>query len=84
ENAARAMGGRAGISFKRSAQDALQGADALAVVTEWLEFRSPDFDVLARELKARALFDGRNLYDPGTARKAGLAYHGIGRSQVDE
>ncbi|RYG06688.1 MAG: UDP-glucose 6-dehydrogenase, partial [Burkholderiales bacterium] len=84
ENAARAMAGRDGISFKRSAQDALQGADALAVVTEWLEFRSPDFGMLARELKSRALFDGRNLYDPAAVRKAGLAYHGIGRSQVDE
>jgi UDPglucose 6-dehydrogenase len=82
ETAARALDGRPGIVFANSAMDALQGADALAVVTEWLEFRSPDFDELARRLKAKALFDGRNLYDPLAVRKAGLAYYGIGRSGV--
>ena len=84
ETAARAVGGRAGVTFTESAAAALQGADALAVVTEWLEFRSPDFEELARELKARVLFDGRNLYDPLAVRRAGLAYHGIGRSGVGE
>ena len=80
--AARALEGRSGVTFAASATDALEGADALAVVTEWLEFRSPDFDELARRLKAKALFDGRNLYDPLAVRKAGLAYYGIGRSGV--
>jgi UDPglucose 6-dehydrogenase len=60
----------------------VEGADVLAVATEWLEFRSPDFESLARELKSRALFDGRNLYDPVMVRKAGLVYHGIGRGQA--
>ncbi len=83
DNAARLMAGRPGITFVRSAQEALEGADALAVVTEWLEFRSPDFEALAGQLRARALFDGRNLYDPLAVRQAGLAYVGIGRSRVD-
>jgi UDPglucose 6-dehydrogenase len=82
ETAAQALEGRAGVSFAGSAMEALNGADALAVVTEWLEFRSPDFDELARRLKGRVLFDGRNLYDPVAVRKAGLAYEGIGRSGV--
>ena len=47
--------------------------------TEWLEFRSPNFEDLARKLKAKAIFDGRNLYDPATVRTAGLQYFGIGR-----
>lgn len=84
ETAARALQGLAGVHFVASAAEALQGADALAVVTEWLEFRSPDFEELARQLKARVVFDGRNLYDPLAVRRAGLSYHGIGRSGVGE
>jgi UDPglucose 6-dehydrogenase len=82
ETAGRALQGREGVRFCDSASDALEGADALAVITEWLEFRSPDFAELARRLKAKVLFDGRNLYDPVAVRRAGLAYHGIGRSGV--
>ncbi|HVE89174.1 MAG TPA: UDP-glucose/GDP-mannose dehydrogenase family protein [Burkholderiaceae bacterium] len=67
------------VEFTNSAEAALDGADVLAVITEWLEFRSPDFDQLARRLKAKAIFDGRNLYDPATVRAAGLQYFGIGR-----
>ena len=67
------------VEFTDSAEAAIQGADALAVITEWLEFRSPNFSGLARELKAKAIFDGRNLYDPATVRAAGLEYFGIGR-----
>jgi len=62
-------------------QDALQGADALAVVTEWKAFRSPDFEGIAQVLGARALFDGRNLYDPHQVEAAGIAYYGIGRGR---
>jgi UDPglucose 6-dehydrogenase len=79
DNARRLLDGKDGIEFAASARDAVQGADALAVVTEWLEFRSPDFDWLARTLTARAIFDGRNLYDPAAVRAAGLTYFGIGR-----
>jgi UDPglucose 6-dehydrogenase len=62
-----------------SARAACEGADALAVVTEWLEFRSPDFEWLVQTLRAKALFDGRNLYEPAQVRAAGLHYFGIGR-----
>jgi UDPglucose 6-dehydrogenase len=82
DTAAHALQGRQGVRFVGSAVDAVAGADALAVVTEWLEFRSPDFEELARQLKAKVVFDGRNLYDPLAVRKAGLAYEGLGRSGV--
>jgi UDPglucose 6-dehydrogenase len=49
------------------------------VVTEWIAFRSPDLDLLRRELKDGAVFDGRNLYDPKALAAAGLVYHSIGR-----
>lgn len=58
---------------------ATENADALVLVTEWKEFRSPDFDRLAKTLKEKVIFDGRNVYDPATVDAAGLAYHGIGR-----
>ncbi len=67
------------VELASSAEAALNGADVLAVLTEWLEFRSPNFDRLARALKEKAIFDGRNLYDPATVRAAGLEYFGIGR-----
>jgi UDPglucose 6-dehydrogenase len=68
------------ITFCDSADAACTGADALVVVTEWLEFRSPDFAALAKKLRAKVLVDGRNLYDPRAVRAAGLHYEGIGRS----
>ena len=58
---------------------ALDGADALVVITEWKEFRSPDFDAICAKLKLPLLFDGRNLYDPPLVRAAGLEYVAIGR-----
>jgi UDPglucose 6-dehydrogenase len=67
------------LSIVGSAAEAVQGADALALVTEWQEFRSPDFNLLAQTLRRKVIFDGRNLYDPETVRTAGLIYHGIGR-----
>ena len=79
DNARRLCAGNGGVEFALSAKVAAEGADALAVVTEWLEFRSPDFDWLAGTLKSRAVFDGRNLYDPAQVRAAGLKYFGIGR-----
>jgi UDPglucose 6-dehydrogenase len=68
-----------GVSFAASPLDALDGADALLVVTEWQEFRSPDFAELRLRLKTPLIFDGRNLYDPSLVRAAGLEYFGIGR-----
>jgi len=78
-NARAIVEGNTSVELMNSAGAALEGADVLAVITEWLEFRSPDFAQLARTLKAKAIFDGRNLYDPATVRAAGLEYFGIGR-----
>ena len=78
-NARQICASNGAVQFAPSARAACEGADALAVVTEWLEFRSPDFDWLAGALKSRAVFDGRNLYDPAQVRAAGLRYFGIGR-----
>jgi UDPglucose 6-dehydrogenase len=61
------------------ALDAAQNADALVVVTEWKEFQSPDFGMLASLVKGKTIFDGRNLYDPQDVLNAGLSYYGIGR-----
>ncbi|MCC7183758.1 MAG: UDP-glucose/GDP-mannose dehydrogenase family protein [Rhodocyclaceae bacterium] len=58
---------------------ALAGADALVIVTEWKEFRSPDFDAIRSLLKHPVIIDGRNMYEPELPRSAGLEYHGIGR-----
>ena len=63
-----------------SAWAAVQGADVLALITEWQEFRSPDFERLANALQHKAIFDGRNLYQPAAVEACGLAYYGIGRS----
>ena len=68
------------VSYCDSAHAACEGADALVVVTEWLEFRSPDFTWLAATLRQRVLVDGRNLYEPRQVRAAGLSYYGIGRA----
>jgi UDPglucose 6-dehydrogenase len=67
------------VQIVDSASAALQGADALAVITEWQEFRSPDFRAIRAALKTPAVFDGRNLYDPRVVRAAGLEYYPIGR-----
>jgi len=67
------------VKIVYSAIDALEGADALAIVTEWQEFRSPDFAAIREKLKTPAIFDGRNLYDPAAVRAQGLEYFPIGR-----
>jgi len=67
------------VSFAASPMAALAGADALVVITEWKEFRSPDFNAIRKMLKEPLLFDGRNLYDPPAVRAAGLEYFAIGR-----
>jgi UDPglucose 6-dehydrogenase len=79
--ARRIFDGRAGIVLAKTAYDAAQGADALAIVTEWQEFRSPDFERLKQILKNPVIFDGRNLYDPGTAGRFGITYYAIGRGR---
>ncbi len=67
------------VKIVDSAIDALEGADALAIVTEWQEFRSPDFAAIREKLKTPAIFDGRNLYDPAAVRAQGIEYFPIGR-----
>jgi len=68
-----------GVATAKSATEALQGCDALAIVTEWAEFRSPDFAALKQALRTPAIFDGRNLYDPAMVRALGFEYFAIGR-----
>jgi len=58
---------------------ALEGANGLAIVTEWQEFRNPDFEVMRRLLKEPVVFDGRNLYEPANMARLGFVYHSIGR-----
>ena len=77
--AERVFAGANGLSFAASAAEALAGADALAIVTEWQEFRSPDFEDVRAALKTPAIFDGRNLYDPAVVRGLGFEYYPIGR-----
>jgi UDPglucose 6-dehydrogenase len=79
DEALRIYGTRPDLTLCENAMAALEGADVLAVVTEWQEFRSPDFEVIRGKLAAPAIFDGRNLYDPALVRRMGLAYFGIGR-----
>jgi len=59
--------------------DALDGADALVIFTDWQEFRNPDFEAIAARLRKPVIFDGRNLYDPEFVKKAGIEYHSVGR-----
>jgi UDPglucose 6-dehydrogenase len=69
------------VEIVDSAIDCLSGCDALAIVTEWQEFRSPDFGEIARRLKTPVIFDGRNLYASATVRAHGIEYFPIGRAQ---
>jgi UDPglucose 6-dehydrogenase len=68
------------IRFTDSQMDALTGADALVIVTEWKTFRSPDFETIKSTLKEPVVFDGRNLFEPEVMGENGVEYHGIGRS----
>ncbi len=67
------------LTYADNQTAALEGADALIIVTEWREFRSPDFDTIKAKLKQPVIFDGRNLYDPKPVRSMGIEYHAIGR-----
>jgi UDPglucose 6-dehydrogenase len=78
--ARRVMADLPGVSFATSQTEALQGADALLVITEWKEFRNPDFELIKATLKQPLIIDGRNLYDPALMRMMGLGYEAIGRS----
>ncbi len=81
QEALRTFGERADLVLCKSADDALEGADALAVVTEWKAFWSPDFAHLRATLRTPVIFDGRNMFEPARVEAAGIAYYGIGRGR---
>jgi len=70
------------ISYCESRYDALQGADALVIATEWSEFRTPDFDKIISLLKNKVIFDGRNLFDLQQMEQLGFHYESIGRKAI--
>ena len=70
------------IAYADTPEGALDGADALVIVTEWKAFRSPDFDAMVEKLKEKVVFDGRNLYDPAQIAAFDLDYLPIGRPMV--
>ncbi|WFC69587.1 UDP-glucose/GDP-mannose dehydrogenase family protein [Achromobacter denitrificans] len=78
QEARRIFGQRDDLTFCASPEAALEGADALILVTEWQEFWSPDFAQLKKALRDKVIFDGRNIYRPASVEQAGLAYYGIG------
>jgi UDPglucose 6-dehydrogenase len=78
----RIYGHRPDLSLCTSGHEALEGADALAIVTEWREFRSPDFDHIKSALHTPVIFDGRNIYDPQQMAQAGFSYYAIGRGKI--
>lgn len=76
------IGEKAGLSYAETTKQALEGADALVIVTEWKAFRSPDFSEVKARLKEPVIFDGRNLYDPERMAADGFCYFPIGRKQA--
>jgi UDPglucose 6-dehydrogenase len=68
-----------GVEFADSSMAAIQGADALVLITEWNEFRHVDFDQIASQMKGRWIFDGRNIWNPKAVRQKGFQYSGMGR-----
>lgn len=82
DEARHAIGEHEGLSYSNSAAEACDDADALIIVTEWKEFRSPDFDLLGQKLKQKLIIDGRNLYSPELLMDSGWTYEPIGRASV--
>jgi UDPglucose 6-dehydrogenase len=80
ENARAMYGDR--LQYAELPMQALENADALAVVTEWGDFRTPDFDEMQRLMKTPIVFDGRNIYDPALMKSAGFTYYCIGKEPV--
>jgi UDPglucose 6-dehydrogenase len=78
----RLYGERPDLILCKTGPEAFQGADALAIVTEWQEFRSPDFDAIMRALRTPVIFDGRNLYEPKHMEQLGFTYYAIGRGRI--
>lgn len=80
KRAMRVFGPQERLTYAKTAEEAANGADALVIVTEWKEFRSPDLQRLRHKLRRPVIIDGRNLIDPKDARSAGFQYTGIGRA----
>jgi UDPglucose 6-dehydrogenase len=80
DEARRLYAGRTGLELCADKYDALNGADALLICTEWQQFRAPDFTEMEKRLKARIIIDGRNLYAPARMKADGWTYLGVGRS----
>ncbi|MBP6224412.1 MAG: UDP-glucose/GDP-mannose dehydrogenase family protein [Rhizobacter sp.] len=78
--ARRVLEGVQGLDFVDNQTQALEGSDALVIITEWKEFKSPDFDAIKSMLKQPVVIDGRNLYEPALMRALGIEYSGIGRA----
>lgn len=79
DEAKRVFGKREGLSYGNDRYDVLAGADALLLITEWPQFRHPDFEKLKNSLNQALIFDGRNQYDPAQMKELGFIYHSIGR-----
>jgi UDPglucose 6-dehydrogenase len=80
QEAARIYGNKPGLTLCESPAEAVSQADALVVVTEWKQFRSPDFQQLSQQLADKVIFDGRNMYEPDLLQHSGLKYYAIGRA----
>jgi len=78
----RLYGERPDLILCKTGPEVLEGADALAIVTEWQEFRSPDFEAIMRALRTPVIFDGRNLYEPKHMEELGFSYYAIGRGKL--
>ena len=72
------------IGYSTNQYDALKGADALIIATEWNEFRTPDFIKIVSNMKRKVIFDGRNLFDANAVRELGFYYESIGRPKIDQ
>jgi UDPglucose 6-dehydrogenase len=83
QEAARLYPDQDGLELCDTAHGALEGSDALVIITEWQEFRSPDLDLVKNTLADPVIFDGRNLYDPSVLQTLGITYYGIGRGNAD-
>ncbi|MNN66216.1 UDP-glucose 6-dehydrogenase TuaD [compost metagenome] len=79
EESQRIYGIRSGLRLMETKESALLNADALIIVTEWRDFKAPNFELLKSELKQPVIFDGRNLFEPSRMEKYGFEYYGIGR-----
>ena len=83
KEAARIYPDQDGLELCETAYGALDGADALVIITEWQEFRSPDFERVKETLADPVIFDGRNLFDPGLLQTMGIRYYAIGRGNAE-